>query len=182
LPVTIASGRYGWMSHPAGGTNRMLLVGSDRTVLVDANRPRLELYTDEAPWVPPNVNPADPMAFWKSTQEEVHVRPKKSWGPIAAPPTPDTASDASYFITCLEENRDSEVTAAEAALTTEVLLPADEAAATGEVIRVPVPREACGRAPHGRVPLTDRSGFLEAGQVTFGHLFARAHWPQHSIQ
>ena len=138
--MTITAGRYGWTSHPAGGTNRMLLVGSERTVLIDANRPRLEVHSDETPWVPPNVNPADPMGFWSSTQDAVHVRPKKTWVPITSPPAPATASDASYFITCLDQNRDSEVTAAEAALTTEVLLAAYKSAATGEVVKLPLPR------------------------------------------
>jgi predicted dehydrogenase len=134
--VTISAGRYGWTAHPAAGINRLVLVGSERTVVVDANRPRLEVYTDEAPWVAPNVNPADPMGFWTSTQEEVHVRPKRTWVPAAAA----GQSDASYFIDCLEAGRDSEVTAAEAALTTEVLVAAYRSAATREVVTLPLPR------------------------------------------
>ena len=67
--MTIAAGRFGWTSHPAGGVNRLVLVGSERTAVVDANRPRLEVSTDETPWVPPNVNPEDPMGFWTSTQD-----------------------------------------------------------------------------------------------------------------
>src|SRR5262249_6563079 len=39
-PVTIAAGRFGWTSHPAGGVTRLVLAGSERTVLVDANCPR----------------------------------------------------------------------------------------------------------------------------------------------
>jgi predicted dehydrogenase len=37
LPVTIAVGRYGWTSHPAGGVNRMILVGSERSLVVDGS-------------------------------------------------------------------------------------------------------------------------------------------------
>jgi predicted dehydrogenase len=136
LPVTISAGRYGWTTHPAGGINRLTLVGSERTAVIDANRPRLEVYTDEPPWTPPNVNPADPMGFWSSTQEEVHVRPKRVWVP-AAPAGP---SDASYFLDCLDANRDSDINAAEAALATEVLLAAYRSAATGEVVTLPLPR------------------------------------------
>jgi predicted dehydrogenase len=136
LPVTIAAGRYGWTTHPAAGVNRLMLVGSERTVVIDANRPRLEVYTDEAPWVPPNVNPADPMGFWTSTQEEVHVRPKKTW----VPATPAGPSDASYFLDCLDAGRDSEMNATEAALAAEVLLAAYRSAATGEVVTLPLPR------------------------------------------
>jgi predicted dehydrogenase len=136
LPVTVTAGRYGWMTHPASGVNRLLLVGSERSLLIDANRPRLEVYTDEPPWLPPNVNPADPMSFWASTQEEVHVRPKRTWVPAG----PAGQSDASYFLDRLDAGQDSEITAAEAALTTEVLIAAYRSAANGEVVRLPLPR------------------------------------------
>lgn len=136
LPVTIAAGRFGWTTHPAAGVNRVVLVGSDRTAVVDANRPRLEVYTDEMPWLPPNVNPADPMGFWSSTQDEVHVRPKKTWVPAGAA----GPSDASYFIDCLANNRDSELTAVEAAQAAEVLLATYRSAASGEVVALPLPR------------------------------------------
>src|SRR5262249_5672618 len=69
--VTIACGRCGWSSHPAGGVNRVFLVGSERTLVVDANRPRLEVCAAEPGWMPPPAHPEDPMAFWRSTQEEV---------------------------------------------------------------------------------------------------------------
>jgi predicted dehydrogenase len=136
LPVTVSAGRFGWMTHPAGGVNRLVLVGTERTAVVDANRPRLEVYSDETPWAPPNVNPADPMAFWQSTQEEVHVRPKRTWV-TALPAGP---SDASYFLDCLEKNRESEINAAEAALATEVLVAAYRSAATRQVVTLPLPR------------------------------------------
>src|SRR5207247_872917 len=45
LPVTIAAGRFGWTTHPAAGVNRIVLVGSERSLIVDANRPRLEVHT-----------------------------------------------------------------------------------------------------------------------------------------
>lgn len=135
-PVTIAAGRTGWTSHPAGGVSRVVLMGSERTAVVDANRPRLEVYTDETPWVPPNVNPADPMGFWVSTQEEVHLRPKRTW----VPATPPAASDASYFLDCLDAGRESEMSVAEAALTTEVLLAGYRSASSGEVVTLPLPR------------------------------------------
>jgi predicted dehydrogenase len=136
LPVTITAGRYGWTTHPAAGINRLTLVGSERTLVVDVNRPRLEVSTDETPWMPPNVNPADPMGFWQSTQDEVHVRPKRTW----VPTTPASGSDASYFLDCLEGNRESEMSVAEAALATEVLLAAYQSAARHEVVTLPLPR------------------------------------------
>jgi myo-inositol 2-dehydrogenase/D-chiro-inositol 1-dehydrogenase len=136
LPVTVAAGRYGWMTHPAAGVNRIVLVGSERTLVIDANRPRLEVYTDEAPWAPPNVHPQDPMGFWSSTQDEVHTRPKRTWVPAAAA----GQSDASYFLDRLDAGRDSELNAAEAALATEVLLAAYRSAATGQVVTLPLAR------------------------------------------
>jgi predicted dehydrogenase len=136
LPVTIAVGRYGWTSHPAGGVNRMILVGSERVLVVDVNRPRLEVYTDAPPWTMPAVHPADPMSFWRSTQEELKVRPKGFWIPL----TPPGGSDASCFLDCLDAGRDSELPAVEAALATEVLLAGYLSAATGEVVSLPLPR------------------------------------------
>lgn len=136
LPVTITAGRYGWTSHPSAGVNRIVLVGSQRTLLIDANRPRLEVYTDEPPWTPPNVHAADPMGFWSSTQDEVHTRPKRTWVPSGTA----AASDAAYFLDCLDAKRESEINAAEAALTTEVLLAAYRSAQTREVISLPLPR------------------------------------------
>ncbi len=135
-PVTIAAGRCGWTSHPAGGVNQLLMVGSERSVLIDANAPRLEAYADETPWTPPNVNPEDPMGFWTSTQAAVHLRPKQTWLPFG----PAAQSDASYFLDRLDAGKDSEVSVAEAAHATEVLLAGYLSASKGEVVKLPLPR------------------------------------------
>lgn len=137
LPVTISAGRIGWTSHPAGGVNRVVLVGSKSTVVFDANRPRLEVYTDEAPWVPPTVHPDDPMAFWQGTQEEMGLRPKRTWLPIAEM----MPSDAAYFLDRLDAAEESEMSAAEAAHATEVLFAGYRSAATGEVVTLPLSRD-----------------------------------------
>ena len=136
LPVTIAAGRYGWMSHPAAGVNRVVLVGSERTAVLDANRPRVEVYCDETPWTPPNVHPQDPMGFWSSTQDEVHTRPKRVWGSTTA-----AASDAAYFLDRLDANRDSEINVNEAAHAAEVLLAAYRSASQRAVATLPLPRD-----------------------------------------
>jgi predicted dehydrogenase len=136
VTITISAGRFGWTTHPSFGVNRMLLVGSERTLLADANRPRLETYTTETPWVPPPINPEDPMGFWQSTTDAVHVRPKRTW--VAAGPT--AKSDAAYFLDCLEADRDSEITAAEAALSTEALVAAYLSASNGKVVELPLGR------------------------------------------
>lgn len=137
VPVTIAGGRYGWTSHPAAGVNRLYLMGTERTLLVDMNSPRLEVYTDETPWTVPNVHPQDPMAFWSSTQDEVHARPKRTWLPFG----PVAQSDAAYFLDRLDANQDSELNIAEAALATEVLLATYRSAATREVVNLPLARK-----------------------------------------
>lgn len=136
VPVTVAAGRYGWMSHPAGGVNRIVLVGSEATVVLDANRPRLEVYTNETPWTPPAPHPQDPMFFWQSTQDESGVKPKRTWAAAG----PAARTDAAYFIDCLEAGRDSEIAAAEAALTTEVLVAAYRSSSMGAVVTLPLPR------------------------------------------
>src|SRR5262245_28204636 len=137
LPVTIAAGRYGWSSHPAAGVNRVILVGSEKTNVIDANRPRLEVHTDEAPWTPPAEHKDDPMGFWSSTQDEVHTRPKRTW--VGAGPA--AASDAAYFLDRLDAGRDSELNVVEAAHAAEVLLAAYRSASTREVTTLPLPRK-----------------------------------------
>jgi predicted dehydrogenase len=128
--VTIACGRCGWTSHPAGGVNRVILVGSERTLIVDANRPRLEVCAAEPTWTPPSPHRDDPMAFWQSTQEEAGIRPKRAWVPVE----PVGPSDVSCFLDALDAGRDGEVNAAEAARATEVLLAGYRSAARGESV------------------------------------------------
>lgn len=135
VTATVSSGRIGWTSHPGSGTTRVVVVGSKFTMASDPTNPRLEVYNDQPPWTPPPVNPADPMGFWSSTQQEVHTMPKTTWQPLAT-----TASDASYFLDCLDAGRDSEINAAEAAKTTEILLAGYKSATTGEVVTLPLPR------------------------------------------
>ncbi len=135
LPVTISGGRFGWTSHPAAGPNRLVLVGSEQTVVLDANRPRLEVYTDEPPWTPPRVHPEDPMGFWTSTQEETGIKPKLTW--VSASPG---GSDAGFFLDCLDADRDSPMSVVQAAHATEVLLATYRSASSGEVVTLPLPR------------------------------------------
>ncbi len=136
IPVTITAGRCGWTSHPAAGPNRVILVGSEQTVILDANRPRLEVFTDEPPWTPPRPHPEDPMAFWASTQEEVGSKPKRTWVPAGEP----ARSDVSFFLDCLDAGKDSPMSVIEAAHATEVLLATYLSASSGEVVSLPLPR------------------------------------------
>lgn len=136
VPVTITAGRYGWTSHPAGGVNRVVLVGSEGTLIVDANRPRLEVSCDEQPWTPPEPHADDPMFFWSTTQAESGVRPKQAWATVGPAPR----SDASYFLDCLDAGRDSEMSVVPAAHATEVLLATYLSAKTGNVVKLPLKR------------------------------------------
>ena len=126
-PVTIACGRTGWLSHPASGVNRVILVGSERTLVFDAHRPRLEVHAAQPPWTAPPAHPGDPMAFWDSTQAAAGTQPKRTWLPILP-----ARSDVSAFLDAMDAGRDGEANAAEAARTTEVLLAAYRSAATRE--------------------------------------------------
>lgn len=136
LPVSICAGRFGWTTHPAGGFNRITLVGSERTIVVDANRPRLEVYTDAPPWSPPKRHAEDPMGFWSSTQKESGVKPKQTWVSAGDPP----ANDASVFLDVLEGKRPSEMSVTQAAHAAEVLLGTYLSAKTGEVVTLPLKR------------------------------------------
>jgi predicted dehydrogenase len=132
-PVTIAAGRIGWSAHPAGGVHRYILVGSRRTAVIDANRPRLEIYTDAPPWTPPPPHPEDPMAFWTSTQQEMGGRAKNAWLPLES-----SFSDVRYFLDCLDAGRESEISIGPAAHATEVLLASYLSASRGQIVELPL--------------------------------------------
>ena len=138
--ATITGGRVGWTSHPAGGTNQIYLAGSRGSLLVDADRPRLELYNSDPPWTPPPVNPRDPMGFWRTAQEEVNAQPKRTLAPFSN--LLESRSDASHFIDCIVEERESGMNAREAAMLTEILLAGYMSAAEGRVVRLPLERPA----------------------------------------
>ncbi len=138
--ATITGGRVGWTSHPAGGANQIYLVGTRGSLLVDANRPRLELYSSDPPWTAPPVNPRDPMGFWRTAQEEVNAQPKRTLAPFSN--LLESRSDASHFIDCIVEERESGMNVREAAMLTEILLAGYMSAAEGRVVRLPLDRPA----------------------------------------
>jgi predicted dehydrogenase len=126
LVATLACGRTGWRSHPMGGLNRVCLVGTSAVISIDAYRPRVEVWADENPWLPPKTHPEDPMGFWKSTLEDTEAAPKQAW----VTPPGSGRSDAAHFVDCIEQGRESEVPAELAAAVVKVLLAAYESAAT----------------------------------------------------
>jgi predicted dehydrogenase len=137
VTATITGGRMGWLSHGGAGVNQVYLIGSDGSVLIDAYRPRLEVYDAGLPWTAPEINPQDPMGFWRSTQQAVNTQSKRVFTPFSLTPA---KSDESYFIDCLLEDRESEMSALQAAMLTEVLLAGYKSAATGTVVSLPLPR------------------------------------------
>lgn len=137
VTATITGGRVGWSSHGGAGVNQVYLIGNEGSFLIDAYRPRLEVYDAGLPWTAPEINPQDPMGFWRSTQQAVNTQPKRVFTPFSLTPA---KSDESYFIDCLLEGRESEMNALQAAMLTEVLLAGYKSAATGTVVSLPLPR------------------------------------------
>jgi predicted dehydrogenase len=136
IVATVACGRIGWTSHPAGGPNRLYIFGTESSLMVDANRPRVEVYADEPPWTPPPASALDPMSFWRSTQVEMGTKPKANWIAIQQ----DSPSDASRFIDYIESGRESEMSARDGAASVETLMAGYMSAAKGNVVSLPIPR------------------------------------------
>jgi myo-inositol 2-dehydrogenase / D-chiro-inositol 1-dehydrogenase len=135
IEATITVGRTGWSSHPSHGVHQVHLVGTEGVETVDADRPRLEVYSDATPWRQPSVpHPDDPMGFWSSTQQAGGVIPKTDWHPVAAA----RQSDAAYFLDCIGQDRESDVPASLAVHTFEAILAGYQSAATGRMVDLPV--------------------------------------------
>ena len=135
LTATIIASRIGWQAHRAYGPNFTRLFGSKGSVLIDAHAPRWETVSDSASWSPPPRDPLDPMGFWSSTMGRAGGPPKADW---YTPATLPAKSDQSLFLECLEQEKEAEVTAADAAKASEVMLAAYKSAATGEVVQLPL--------------------------------------------
>jgi predicted dehydrogenase len=134
LHATITVGRTGWSSHPDYGIHQLQLTGTDETVRLDAFRPRLEIYSDAAPWrQPATPHPEDPMGFWASTQEPGGIKPKTDWIAIERP----VQSDAAAFLDCLDADRESDVPASTGAHAVQVILAAYRSAAEKRWVEIP---------------------------------------------
>jgi predicted dehydrogenase len=134
--ATVSAGRIGYTSHPSNGIMRVYLVGSGGLMLFDAHKPRVEVYTNEPHWTPPQINPNDPMGFWSSTYK--NTKPKNTWVP--SHPKPRHTNDAGYFIDCIDSGRESEVSAKDGAAQVEVLMAGYKSVSTGDIIQLPIPR------------------------------------------
>lgn len=133
VEATVSVGRVGWMSHPSHGIHQLHLVGTERTLSIDAFQPRLEIYADAPAWKQPTVpHPEDPMGFWSSTQKEGGVEPKNDWFSVQ----PAAKSDAACFLDCIELDSPSDVSAAVAAHAVDVVLAAYESAASHKTVAI----------------------------------------------
>jgi predicted dehydrogenase len=133
IDVSLFVGRTGWTSHSGFGVHQVHLVGTMDSVTLDAFRPRLEIYSDGDPWRPPPVpHPEDPMGFWSSTQLENGVPPKEDWWPVE----PTVPSDASYFLDCIAQDRESDVPAAVGCHAADAILKGYQSAAEGRWINI----------------------------------------------
>ena len=139
---TIFVGRAGWSSHPSHGVHQIRLTGSEGSILLDAYRPRLEIFSDAPPFQQPaRPHPEDPMGFWSSTVQENGIAPKESWWPVASP----QQSDMACFVDCIEQDRESDVSALVGARAVEAILAGYRSAAAGQ----PVSTEAFPPEPAG---------------------------------
>lgn len=133
IESTITAGRCGWMSHRDYGIHDIRLVGTRGSITLDAQRPRLEVCCNSTPWTQPATgHPEDPMGFWSSTQKSGGVLPKNDWQAVGTA----TRSDASIFLDCLEQGRQSDVTAGMAANVVDVVHAAYRSSAVGRAQRV----------------------------------------------
>ncbi len=140
LVGTCTTGRTGWKSHLLGGLNRTYLVGTEGAAVVDADLPRVEVWSDAEPWLPPSRNPDDPMGMWVAPEGSPYrPAPKQSW---LAPPWLSPTTDAKYFLDCLAQGQQSEVSVEVAAEATMVLLAAYRSASSGQMVSLPLSRWA----------------------------------------
>ena len=140
ITATIMGGRFGWMSHPKGGSERLVLIGTAGTLTFDGSSPRIEVYNDEPDFTLPAVHPQDPMGMWAATQDEAGVMPKRRWVTLGREGR-GLYDDVAAFIDCLEQDREPEMNARAAAPHVEVLLAGYASAARGEAVRLPLPRD-----------------------------------------
>ena len=135
LTGTVTCGRTGWSSHPGQGVHQVQLVGRTGSLMLDAFRPRLEIFSDTPPWTqPPVPHPEDPMGFWTSTSTQLGVKPKTSWKTVE----PELTNDFRYFVDCLAAQHDSDVPAALGAHVVEVILAAYRSAAERRPVSIEI--------------------------------------------
>lgn len=129
ITATVASGRIGWWSHPGTGHHRIRMFGSRGSTVVDAFAGHGEITSDRQKyWSVPPPNPGDPMAFWASSDQ------RKTGAPEWFVPPPPVKSDQSFFLDCIEKNKEAGVTVADGVRILECLFAAYRSAAEHRVV------------------------------------------------
>ena len=139
VTATAIGGRFGWMSHPKSGPQRVVVVGTEGTLTFDAFRPRIEVYNDAPDFTLPPVDPVDPMGMWGASRPDFEPQPKGRWLALYQEHNAMTA-DVAAFIDCIEQGREPKVNATVAASILEVILAGYVSAARGEAVSLPLPR------------------------------------------
>ena len=135
LIATISVGRTGWKSYPTGGLHRTSLVGTKSTATFDSHRPRVAVWADVESWAAPLRDPEDPMGMWSGPKKEDYVaQSRQSW---ISPARELYPQDVEYFLDCIENGRQSDVSAELAAHATEILLAGYQSAASQQVVSLP---------------------------------------------
>ena len=133
IEATITAGRCGWKTHPSYGLHEIRLIGSKGSVTIDAHEPRVEVFSDALAWEQPSIpHPDDPMGFWSSTQKAGGIDAKHDWWPIDAA----AQSDASAFLDCIAEKRQSDVPARLAAHSVDVVHAVYRSAAERQTVQI----------------------------------------------
>lgn len=145
VTASITAGRTGWRSHPSGGLHRIHLIGERGAVVIDAHRPRAEIWSTLDPWIPPPRDPDDPLAMWAPLPgSPFQASPKQDW---ILPRANQWSTDVTWFLDCLEKGTDSHMTVEVAASATEALFAAYQSAATGCVIGLPLSTPSLAAQP-----------------------------------
>ena len=138
VTATVLGGRFGWMSHPLSGPQKVVVVGTEATMTFDPFAPRIELYNNEPDFVEPAVDPLDPMGMWGASHPVYSPMPKRRWVPFGSRDV--MADDVAAFVEAIESGAQPDMNARRAAELTEVILGGFVSAARGEVVGLPLPR------------------------------------------
>ncbi len=141
ISASIIAGRFGYMSHPGGGVQRIVLVGDKATATFDANSPRIEVYNTDPNFVQPDRDEFDPMRMWGSTEERVPMMSRNRWRRLDGG-RDVMIDDIADFVNCIENEDRPLITAREAAQPVEILMAAFMSAARNEEVQLPIPRNS----------------------------------------
>ncbi len=146
ISASMIAGRFGYMSHPGGGVQRIVLVGERATATFDSSRPRLEVYNTDPSFVQPERDEFDPMRMWSSTDERIDMMPRNRWRRLDG--SRDVmADDIAAFVDCIDNQDRPLITASEAAEPIEILMAAFMSAARNKDIQLPIPRNLAPETP-----------------------------------